>query len=65
MKHTKKWYLNRIGKRVFRLTNVKCCNHCDNVYKNGLIVGDRQQAIYLFDCQNEMDLEYADKKLKK
>ena len=60
MKHTEKWFLNRIGKRIYRLTKTKCCNVCDEVYKNGLVVTDRQHAECLFMYQCGLDLEYSD-----
>lgn len=61
--HKKQWFLNRIGKRIFRLTKTSCeCNSCVNVYENGTIILDKQHAEYLFLCQNEMELEYSDKK---
>lgn len=63
-KHNLKWFTNRIGKRIFRLTDTKCCDSCQKVLTDGLIVHSKMSAQYLYDCQNEMDLYYADKKLK-
>ena len=60
--HTLKWFLNRIGKRVFRLTDTKCCPTCQDVLVNGLVIPDKQIAEYIFLCQNELELEYSDKK---
>lgn len=61
-KHNKQWFLDRIGKKVFR-TNGQCkCEVCANVVKNGLIIAGELHAIYLYDCQNELDLFYFDKK---
>lgn len=60
--HTLKWFLNRIGKRVFRLTDTHCCAKCQDILINGLVIHDKQSADYLFLCQNEMNLEYSDKK---
>lgn len=62
IQHTRQWFLNRIGKRIYRLTYLNCCKHCQDVYENGLFIYDRQHAIYIYDCQNEMGLEYADRK---
>ena len=61
MRHTRKWFINRIGKRIFR-DWFKCCKTCDDVARNGIVVADRQHAIYLFDCQNEMPIKYRNKK---
>ena len=60
--HTEKWFLNRIGKRVFRDRTSCRCHTCEKNFKEGLIVGDEQHATYLFDCQCEMKIEYRDKK---
>lgn len=47
---------------MYRLTDNHCCPACTGVYENGLMVGDQMHAAYLFLCQNEDQLEYADKK---
>jgi len=62
--HRLRWFKNRIGKRVYRLTKTNCCPTCDRVEKEGLIIGDKTHANYLFDCQNSMNLEYSDKLIK-
>ena len=64
MKHTKQWFISRINKRIFRLTKYKCCQQCDVTYKNGLIVSNKFHAKCLFMYQNDLNYEYADKKLK-
>jgi hypothetical protein len=56
------WFILRIGRRMYRLTDNHCCPACTGVYENGLMVGDQMHAAYLFLCQNEDQLEYADKK---
>lgn len=65
--HTSQWFINRIGKRIYRNDNKCPCRHCKKTLKNGLIVGNKQHAIYLYDCQNEymaekIKLNYRDKK---
>ena len=60
--HTKKWFMNRIGKRIFRKKMKYCCPDCNSVGINGLMVGNESHADYLFSCQNEMELFYADRK---
>ena len=53
MRHTLKWFENRIGKRIFRDNTKKhCCEHCDRVSENGLIVRDTTHADYLHSVQN-------------
>ena len=60
--HTLKWFKNRTGKRVFRLTDNKCCKKCQEVFEHGLIIHDDFHAQYLFDCQNELGMKYNDTK---
>jgi len=54
--HTEKWFHNRIGKRVYRNWH-KCCNQCDDIAKNGLIIRNKQHATYLYDIQNDFGNE--------
>ena len=62
MRHTLKWYKNRVLKRIYRLTKTNCCDTCRRVEKEGIIVNDDNHAYYLHMCQNEMNLIYSDKK---
>jgi len=61
--HTKQWFLNRVGKRIYRLTKYKCCQHCDDSFENGIVVNDAFHAGCLFDYQNEMGYEYGDENI--
>ena len=61
--HPLEWFIERVGKKIARLTDTKCCPSCQDVLKNGLIVHDEQHARYLEECQNEMGLEYSDVKV--
>jgi hypothetical protein len=63
MTHDKQWFIDRIGKRIYREKNVCNCEVCITVHKEGLIITDKQHANYLYDCQ-EMNLIYYDKKDK-
>lgn len=56
------WFIDRIGKKIYRINNSCSCPICIHTYENGLIVDDKFHALYLFDCQNEMGLIYVDKK---
>ena len=60
MKHTKKWFINRISKRIYR-NPVKCCATCEEVNKNGIVVRDEQHADYLEMVQYELGLDYRDR----
>ena len=62
MKHTLKWFLNRIGKRIYRNKTSCKCYVCCNVYTNGLIVTDKFHAEYLEMIQNDIPIDYRDKK---
>jgi hypothetical protein len=56
----KQWFIDRIGKRIYRKNNICNCAVCLNVHEVGLIITDKDHAIYLYDCQ-EMDLIYYEK----
>lgn len=67
--HSKNWFLERIGKRVWRDKNKPpCgCNTCNEVEENGMIIGDELHADYMFHTQNEFAneghyLNYRDEK---
>jgi len=49
--HKEQWFIDRIGKRIYRLTDTKCCDHCEKVLKEGLIIHDLTHAKYLYICQ--------------
>ena len=62
--HRLEWFKKRIGKKIYR--DFFCsCKVCEEVEKNGLYIVDKLHAIYLFDCQNEFEIYYFDKPLKK
>lgn len=50
------WFRDRIGKRVFR-NHHQCCEHCEEVYKNGLVIFDDMHATYLHDIEVEFTAE--------
>ena len=58
--HDTQWFIDRIGKRIYRKNNICNCAVCLNVHEVGLIITDKDHAIYLYDCQ-EMDLMYYEK----
>jgi hypothetical protein len=58
--HSKQWFIDRIGKRIYRKNNICNCPVCIKVHKEGLIINNKDHAIYLYDCQ-EMNLIYDDK----
>jgi len=58
------FFIDHIGKRVFRPMNEckahngKNCAHCEDVYKNGLIVEDSIHASYLESVEAETNITY-------
>ena len=74
--HTLQWFRNRIGKTIYRQPIMKqggkktkpvpCCDMCANpvvpVDDGTIITGNKFfHADYLYDCQNELRIEYQDK----
>lgn len=45
---TKEWFLDRIGKRIYRDANTCPCSTCASILENGLMVSDENHADYLF-----------------
>lgn len=62
MKHTLKWFKNRIGKKAYRDDNGCTCPHCKEITKNGLIIADEYKASYLYAIQGDIGICYRDKK---
>lgn len=61
MKHDLQWFIDRIGKKIYRDKGTCDCKICANVEANGLIIDDKLHAQYLYDCQNELKVKYYDK----
>lgn len=62
--HNKKWFIDRIGKRIFRRQTTCSCIHCKEVENEGVIITDMQHAVYIHLCHNELGIKYYDKKPK-
>lgn len=59
--HSIEWFLNRIGKRIYR-NKLDCpCSECQREYVD---ITDKQHAIYIYDNHNEMGIKYFDKPIK-
>lgn len=54
------WFIDRVGIKVYRLKTSCTCESCANVYVNGLLISDRQHALYLFDVECECGYKYFD-----
>lgn len=57
MKHTKQRFIDRIWKTIYRKILRCLCYMCQNPE---VFVLDEYSASHLFDCQNEMNIEYRD-----
>lgn len=57
MKHPKQRFIDRIWKTIYR-DELKCT--CRDCQKESFEIYDESHAIHLFDCQNEMNIEYRD-----
>jgi|GEM_PF-3102140 len=58
----KQWFIDRIGQRVYRTRGTCLCSTCKDVAENGLVIADKTHACYLFDCENELGVNYFDTK---
>ena len=63
---TREWFMDRIGKRIFRDGHDCDCKSCISVSKNGTIIENETQADYMYHVQNDfksegLDLNYRDK----
>jgi len=61
--HTLKWFINRIGKRIYRRPQSCSCKECQSNYvditdmsKHGC--RKKFHAQYIYDCQNCLQIEY-------
>lgn len=58
----KQWFIDHIGKVVYRTDTLCSCDSCEDVYNNGLLIKDGMQAQYLFDVEAECGIRYFDTK---
>lgn len=62
-KKRKQWFIDRIGKRVYR-PPVRCdCQTCIDGHLNGILICDETHADYLHSCESELGIRYNDNKL--
>jgi hypothetical protein len=47
----KQWFIERIGKRVFRTAGTCTCDTCQRVEREGLLIEDNCHAVYLVDVE--------------
>jgi hypothetical protein len=65
MRNDKQWFIDRIGKRVYRDKNTCDCEMCNDVFENGLIIKNETHATYLYDVQHELQYIYTDENPRK
>ncbi|HDY66816.1 MAG TPA: hypothetical protein ENH85_03375 [Candidatus Scalindua sp.] len=61
------WFIERIGKKIYRDKRRECCPHCIEVEKNGLTIYNKLHAHYLADVDMDFGAEgifsnYRDRK---
>jgi hypothetical protein len=52
-----KWFIERVGKVVYRNKTSCPCDICNNVANNGLIIADHNHALYLSEIEAEYNIE--------
>jgi hypothetical protein len=55
------WFIDRIGKTVYRPPVSCTCQSCIDGHLKGILISDETHADYLHCCEGEMRLRYADK----
>ncbi len=53
----KQWFIDRIGKKIYRNKTTCDCAICESVYKNGLTVSDEMHADYVHECESIYNYE--------
>ena len=51
MEDRKQWFIDRIGKRVYRDANGCSCDVCNRIRDVGLVIMDKIHANYLYDME--------------
>lgn len=52
-----KWFIDKIGKIIWRNKLSYCCKQCAEVYKNGLKIHDKLHAEYVNEIYNVFNAE--------
>lgn len=62
MNARRKWFLERVGERVFRTDNGCGCDSCGVNYRVGIVIFDTHHANYLAEMESDpdRDLRYFD-----
>lgn len=54
---SQQWFIDRIGKTIYRSENGCSCKTCKEVNSNGLVIRDEMHASYLYDIQYEYEID--------
>ena len=54
---SKTWFIKNIGQRIYRDKTSCNCRNCEDVYKNGLVIRDKNHAEYLYTIQCDFKAE--------
>lgn len=51
------WFIERIGKRVYRNSNGCSCNVCEDIRQNGIKIEDEMHAEYMYQMEGSANLD--------
>lgn len=51
------WFIDRIGKRVYRTSNGCGCSTCQRILEEGIMIEDEFQAEYMHDMEGCAELD--------
>lgn len=54
---SQQWFIDRIGKTIYRSENGCSCETCKKVHSKGLVIRDKLHASYLYDIQHEYEID--------
>lgn len=57
MTKTKEWFISRISKKIWRNEFACKCETCTRIFKEGLVLRDRDHALYTFDAMSISNYE--------
>jgi len=52
-----KWFIDRVGKVIWRNKTTCKCGVCESVYQNGLLLSDEGHAMYVCICESDVSVE--------
>lgn len=54
------WYIDRIGKKVYRTDLKTCCDNCRENAQKGVVILDAEHAEVLYTYSRELGVKYED-----